>query len=186
MVTGVIFVVTLLILQRGQIDVFVRFRVTTGFEDAWRSGEYGSIVNVLIEQPMGFLTGQGFGALHTVAGRTIPFFHNEYLQNIFSIGIIGFACYCYIIFSTIMRGRQLCEDRQMALILMPVRITFFALAGMALYFPVLWSTKNSTLVIAFAAISRNAYWFVSQESDQLYDLSDGEELTLVQDYGDIG
>jgi hypothetical protein len=165
MVTGIIFAATLLIFQKEQVDIFARFKVTRDFADAWRAGEYGSIVNVLIEQPMGFLTGQGFGALHTVTGRTIPYFHNEYLQSIFSLGIIGFACYCYIIFSTIMRGRQLCEDRQMALILMPVRITFFALAGMAFYFPVLWSTKNCALVIAFAAISRNSYWLASQGPD---------------------
>ncbi len=46
----------------------------------------------LVEQ-----SGQGFGASHTMHGLTISYFHNEYLQNIFSLGIIGFACYCSVL-----------------------------------------------------------------------------------------
>jgi hypothetical protein len=149
------------------IDLFARFRgglQRQGYFDTIRGKEFLNLYNSFKQTPTAILTGQGFGVTHegTGAKDRRGYFHNDYFGALFSLGLIGFACYCYIMFSCIFRGRKYCNDPEFALLIMPVRLVFFSLAGYAFLNQTFWLNKGTGFLIIIAAISRNSDYLVSQ------------------------
>jgi O-antigen ligase len=155
------------ILQRKGVEVFWRFtRVGTageGYFETVRSREIFNLIDSLKRTPAAFLTGQGFGVSFQGIGDNKPrgYYHNDYFGAMFSLGLIGFICYCYVIYSCIFRGRKYCHDPDLALLIMPCRLIFFAIAGYAVFNQTFWLYKGCGLLMAFAAISRNSDYFAS-------------------------
>ena len=153
--------------QRKGVDIFWRFtRVGTageGYSQTVRGREIFNLIGSLERTPASFLTGQGFGVTFQGIGDNKPrgYYHNDYFGAMFSLGLIGFICYCYIIYSSIFRGRKYCHDPDLALLIMPCRLIFFAIAGYAVLNQTFWLYKGCGLLIAFAAISRNSDYFAS-------------------------
>jgi O-antigen ligase len=157
------------------VDVFYRFRgyklEHEGYFDTVRGAEFGSLLREIKRAPLGLLTGQGLGMRHqgSLATDTRAHFHNDYLGALFSLGIVGFGCYCFIIFSSIFRGRHYCRDDDLALLIMPVRLVFFALAAYAFLNQTFWLYKGTSLLMAMLAISSNSHHYsvLKAQSDYL-------------------
>ncbi len=137
------------------------------YAHGWRGTEYGSLWQAYKNNPLGVLTGQGFGKLHDPRGakKPIAYFHNGHLFCLFSMGIIGYVCYLYILISSIFRGQSYGRDQEMALLLLPVRVMIFAGAAMAIFNPVFWSYRGCAIMMCLVAISRNASYIAQKKYD---------------------
>ncbi|MBN1796886.1 MAG: O-antigen ligase family protein [Sedimentisphaerales bacterium] len=157
----------LAMVQRKGVDIFWRFTrvgiVGERYSETVRGREFSNLIGAIKRTPASFLTGQGFGVTFQGIGDSKPrgYYHNDYFGTMFSLGLIGFICYCYIIYSSIFRGRKYCHDPDLALLIMPCRLIFFALAGYAVFNQTFWLYKGCGLLIVFAAISRNSDYFAS-------------------------
>lgn len=156
--------------REAGVDFLYRFRGEklrhAGYAGNVRANEFVSLAESFKETPLALMTGQGFGVMHQLRRARNPrgYFHNDYLGSLFSLGVIGFVCFCYVMFSCIFRGHRYCKDPEMALLLMPVRLIFFSVAGMAIFNQMWWYYKGTALIVVIAAISRNSDYF----ADQIY------------------
>ncbi len=158
------------------INIFARFTNVSsqgksylgqGYLEGWRGAEYWSLLRACKLKPTTIVTGHPLGAMHTVPGtnRTVPYFHNDYLMAPFSLGFLGLLAFLYVIARGIFRGRHLCRDPAMALLLVPVRVSIACCAVMALFNPVFWQHRQCGLIMCLFAISRNAYSIVPEVTE---------------------
>jgi hypothetical protein len=159
--------------QSKGVDIFYRFTHgrTGGFYESVRGSELSNVVSSFLSTPMAILTGQGFGVAVAGTQGTVDtiargYFHNDYLGALFSLGIIGLVCYCYILWSSIFRGRHYCYDPELALLIMPARLFFFAIAGYAQLNQTFWLFKGMGLLMAMLAVSRNCGFYAQQLYDE--------------------
>lgn len=170
LISGVMFLGVFKIIQSQGIDLLYRFRKETsssmeqqGYFDTVRGREFRNIIEATAKTPGALFTGHGFGAVSGGSEtRTRGYFHNDYLGALFSLGLIGFGCYCFNMFSSIMRGRVYCQDPELAYMIMPARLTFFALSGYAFLNQTIWLFKGTAIVMAMLAISRNSSFYAEQ------------------------
>ena len=148
------------------VDLLFRFRGAPleGYAGGVRAAEFRSLAESFKRTPTAVVTGQGFGVQHLFGGarRARGYFHNDYLGSLFSLGIIGLVCFCYIVFSSIFRGHKYRRDPEMALLIMPARLIFFSAAGMAIFLQMFWLFRGCGLLMVMAAISRNSDYFANQ------------------------
>ncbi len=168
--------------QSQGIDLLYRFReegpgvIGEGYFETVRGREFKNVLAALRKTPGALFTGQGFGIQSGgyAEAKTRGYFHNDYLMAFFSLGLIGLGCYCFNMFSSIMRGRVYCQDPELAYIIMPARLTFFALSGYAFLNQTIWLYKGAALVMAMLAISRNSSFYAEQISMEREDYFEEE------------
>lgn len=156
----VLFVVMGQAAERG-IDLLYRFRTGTVRAETywygWRGSEFRSLYAESRQRPQFVLTGHGFGATHLPVGTPtrVTFFHNDYLTTLFSLGLVGFACWMYVLAKGVFGGHKYRRERDICLILMPARVALFAVGGTAFFMPDFWVPLGLPLVICLLAIARN-------------------------------
>ncbi|MDH4202549.1 MAG: hypothetical protein OEV87_06610 [Phycisphaerae bacterium] len=187
MIVAIVFV-AFQIAQSMGVNLLYRFTghkmVGQGFVGGTRWSEFASIAESFDKAPAALLSGQGFGVMHNprAARNQRSYFHNDYLMALYSFGIIGLACFLYLLFSSILRGHMYCKNKEMALLLMPIRLILFATAGMCIFNSQFWVYKGSALLMVLLAISSNTKCYIQQaytEEELLYNFAEGYELYAV-------